>query len=78
MNLSSTEPESEKYEALLDEEDIMPSGGKWKWVLAVAFSVCLAAGISVFFMNIKMKDDKYDKILWIFKMIYRKKGQGLA
>lgn len=61
MNLSSTEPESEKYEALLDEEDIMPSGGKWKWVLAVAFSVCLAAGISVFFMNIKMKDDKYDK-----------------
>ena len=61
MNLSSTEPEAEKYETLLDEEDMMPSGGKWKWILAMAIAVCVVAGISGIFVNVKIKDDKYDK-----------------
>lgn len=50
-----------KGETFLDEKNIIPAGRKWKWILAMAIAVCVVAGISGIFVNVKIKDNKYDK-----------------
>ena len=62
-NMQETEPEwEEEYEDdYLEEENAPPKRRKWKWIAAVIVGVCIAAGASGFFVNAKIKDNKYDR-----------------
>ena len=60
------EPELSEDEEFFEEEDveeeeIKPRAKKWKWIVAAIIMICIAAGVSGFYVDSRIKDNKYDE-----------------
>ena len=45
----------------VEEEEIKPRAKKWKWIVAAIIMICIAAGMSGFYVDSRIKDNKYDE-----------------
>lgn len=45
----------------VEEGEIKPRVKKWKWIVAAIIMICIAAGISGFYVDSKIKDNKYNE-----------------